>query len=281
MVLSFPLVSTLAWGALAMPAPADAADAAAPMPPEPPALEFRINAGVYLPRLVGTTRLGPSPAAKTLDFRYDIDLNEKKTVPHVEVMFIKDRRWQLMFNGFEYETSRTAVFESFSDYGSLSLAPGDTYRGEFRMGSFAMELSRRQWRFYEDDEDVDFFFSPTIGLRLFDIRQVLEEPGVGREVVKEDYLNAYIGMQMDMHWRARETLRFIERLEINGGLFGGPALGAKRGYGWSVRANLSLFFTENLSFTFGYRLYELEIDDGDYELHGGMQGIFIGGTLRF
>ena len=48
-------------------------------------VEFRLTPGLYLPRLVGNTKLGPSPAAHMLDFRSDIDLNAKKQIPNVEL----------------------------------------------------------------------------------------------------------------------------------------------------------------------------------------------------
>ena len=110
---------------------------------------------------------------------------------------------------------------------------------------------------------------------------MVEEPGVGREVTKENYLNAYVGLQLDLQWQPRETLSWVERVEINAGIFAGPAIGADSGFGWSVRAGLNLFLTENISFLFGYRLYELNIEDDEYELDGGLQGLFLGSTIRF
>jgi len=254
-----------------------------PLPASGPApIEIRLSGGVYLPRLVGNTKLGPSPAAQDLDFRSDIDLNESRTIPLVEVLLVKNQLWEVQVSGFEYETSRTGIFEDTSDYGSLSLAPGDTYRGEFRMTAIGAEVSRRQWRAYEKDTDgVDLYFSPTVGARLFDIRQVIEEVGVGREEYRADYLHAYVGIQMDMHWRSKATISWLERYEIEAGIFAGPALGADWGYGWAIKASMSLYFSEDVSFLFGYRLYELILEDGEYEISGGLQGLFIGGTIRF
>jgi len=265
--------------------PAPALEPAAPphMPASgPKPIEIRLTAGVYLPRLVGNTKLGPSPAAQDLDFRSDIDLNESRAIPLVEVMLVKDQLWEVQMSGLEYETSRTGIFEGSSDYGSLSLGPGDTYRGEFRMSAVGVEVSRRQWRFYEgEDDEVDLFFSPTVGARLFDIEQSIEEVGVGREEFRADYLHAYVGMQMDMHWRSKATLPWLERYEIEAGIFAGPALGADSGFGWAIRAGMSLYFTEDVSVLFGYRLYELILEDSEYEISGGLQGLFIGGTIRF
>lgn len=244
-------------------------------------VEFRLTPGLYLPRLVGNTKLGPSPAAHMLDFRSDIDLNAKKQIPNVELSIIKDDYWQLQFNAFKFSTRRDARFSGTSDYGALSFTSGDAYRAEFSMSSFSIELSPRIWRPIEWEKTAELFFSPTFGVRMYEIDQMIEQPGVGREDVHEEYFNAYVGMQLDLRWDARETISWLERLEVNAGVFGGPALGADKGIGWSVRASLNLFLTEDMSFLFGYRLYELNIEDGEYELNGGLQGLFLGGTVRF
>jgi hypothetical protein len=195
-----------------------------PLPASGPApIEIRLSGGVYLPRLVGNTKLGPSPAAQDLDFRSDIDLNESRTIPLVEVLLVKNQLLEVQVSGF----------------------------------------------------------SPTVGARLFDIRQVIEEVGVGREEYRADYLHAYVGIQMDMHWRSKATISWLERYEIEAGIFAGPALGADWGYGWAIKASMSLYFSEDVSFLFGYRLYELILEDGEYEISGGLQGLFIGGTIRF
>lgn len=244
-------------------------------------LEFRFTPGLYLPRLTGETRLGPSPAALDLTFDSDIDLNSMKQIPNIEFTILKDERWQLFFNGFDFVTHRRSRFAGSSDYGGLTLSPGDDYRAEFSMSSFALELSHRKWLPYLKHEKVDLIFSDTVGVRMYEIEQAVERPGVGREEFKEEYFHPYVGLQLDLHWQAKETISWLDRLEMNVGVFIGPVLGADRGIGRSIRASLQLFFTDRLSFLFGYRLYDLSIEDGEYELNGGVQGLFLGGTLRF
>ncbi|MCZ6835321.1 MAG: hypothetical protein O7G85_06050, partial [Planctomycetota bacterium] len=246
-----------------------------------PALEFRIATGVYLPRLTGTTTLGPMASARDLDFKDDLDLNGSESILNIEVTLIKDELWELQISGFDFDTSTHGTFDSTSGFGNLTLMPGDEYRAEFDMSSYGIELARRQWKFYEDDKTVDLTFLPTLGARAYNIRQMVDQVGVGREVIEEDYLNLYLGLKLDLEWQARETISWLERLQIEAGFFIGPVLGADNGFGWSVRATLNFYFNEHMSLLFGYRLYELNIEDDEFELDGGLQGLFIGGVYRF
>ena len=49
----------------------------------------------------------------------------------------------------------------------------------------------------------------------------------------------------------------------------------------SVQAGLSIDFTPSIGGVFGYRLQELGAEDGDYAFNAGLQGLFIGGEIRF
>ena len=39
--------------------------------------------------------------------------------------------------------------------------------------------------------------------------------------------------------------------------------------------------TKNFGLMIGYRLVELDVEDGDYKLDGGLQGLFFAGSLQF
>jgi hypothetical protein len=50
---------------------------------------------------------------------------------------------------------------------------------------------------------------------------------------------------------------------------------------WSVRATATVYVTEQVGLEFGFRLLHLDVEDGDYELDAGLQGLLLGVNLRF
>ena len=63
------------------------------------------------------------------------------------------------------------------------------------------------------------------------------------------------------------TLAFVTELE------GGKEV--------TLRAGMRFWFCDAFSLDFGYRLIEAGIESEEYELTGGLQGLFLSGTIRF
>ena len=134
---------------------------------------------------------------------------------------------------------------------------------------------------YEDDNDVDLRISPVVGLRLTHTRQVIEKVGGGREEIRLDTPTPMIGAGIDIAWDVNQLIPLIDRLDIAASTTFGPALSGDGGSAWQVRADLTLSMTPNIGLVFGYRLLEMNLEDNDYTFDAGLQGLFVGASLRF
>ena len=262
-------------------------DETVPLPP--PSLEWRFELlpGVWFPRLGGEVRLGDSPRAVSLHVKRDLDLRDAEVVFDPDVTIRLGDTWHLRAGGFAFSTDAAGVFEGEADFGRLTLRDGDRYRGSVDIDSAAIEVGAALWTWVdwqspdEAGRRTAFTLAPKLGLRYVQVEQDLELIGTGREDVGGEWTALYGGLEMRLRWERPDVLPIGRAFELNaaGGL--GPAFGADGGFIWQVRANATLDLTANLGVTIGYRLLELDVEDGPYDCQAGLQGLFVGATLRF
>ncbi|MHC4447782.1 MAG: hypothetical protein ACYSXF_08395 [Planctomycetota bacterium] len=261
-----------------------------------PALEFKLTPGVWMPRLGGEVKLGSSPAAANIDLGGQLDLDDWEPTFNAELTIRKREVWQVRLGGFDFETSSSGTFVGNSDFGSLSLSNGDPFSATFEITSFFVEVDVALWRPYADKpgarpdpENItsdgryvaDLRFSPRFGIQYLDVDQTLVQTGVGREAVGGEWVGVYGGLNVELQYRPVSLTRFLEMIALEGGVALGPALGGDGGIIWTVRGGLTTSITKNFGLMVGYRLVELDVEDGDYELDGGLQGLFFAGSLQF
>ncbi len=270
-----------------------------PLPPAPdsPAgapqsLEVSFLAGVWLPRMVGKVALGGGNISVNDEF----ELNKSEPTLNLELAVRKNEFWELWFGGFDFSSSTAGPFRGDGQsFGSLVLNNGDQYASDFEMTSVATDLSVAVWRPFADGHSreqgadnrtwngryvADLRFSPQFGMRYVDVDHTVTTAG-GTESTGGEWLAVYVGLMLEMDYRPKERLSWLALLRIQGSFAAGPALGGDGGSMWQVRAGVSVQFTEALGFMFGYRLVELNVDNGAYTLDGGLQGLFVAGSFRF
>jgi len=293
------LLIILATTALAAPALPDSQEPALateiPLPGQPfrqHSLEVTLLPGVWLPRMVGTTALGGNPIRVNDEF----DLNANEATPNVELTIRKDEIWDLWFGAFGFSTDVSAAFHgSTQTFGSLVLNDGDPYTASLDMTSVAIDLSVAVWRPYADGHSrsmggrnrtwdghyiADLRFSPQFGMRYIDVDQSVTTAG-GTEDTGGEWLAVYAGLMLELNWRPQERIPGLALFQMQGSFAAGPALGGDGGVMWQVRAGLTVQMTEMFGVMFGYRLVELNADNGPYTINGGLQGLFLAGSLRF
>ena len=86
---------------------------------------------------------------------------------------------------------------------------------------------------------------------------------------------------LELNYRPEERIPGLALFRIQAAVAGGPAFGGDGGGMWQVRAGITVGFTEMLGVMIGYRLVELNVDNGPYTFNGGLQGLFLAGSLRF
>jgi len=259
-------------------------------PPDGTTIEFTFTPGVWLPRLGGNAKLGSTRFARSIDLDDELELDGFEAVPRGELMLRTDDFWQWRLSGFDFSTDAGGTFDSYGQFGDVTLWPGDRYRASVDMTSVALEMGVDAFTIVgqaagaEPSREVDFRFTPRLGLRYVQIEQSLEAVGWGREDLTGDWVAIFGGLEMRLRYEPQGGLGGLplaRALRLGAGGVIGPAFGGDGGFLWAVRADATLEFTPNVGFMFGYRLLELQVEDGDWEFNAGLQGLFLAATIRF
>jgi hypothetical protein len=259
-------------------------------PESPPDIAVReawsgdLKAGVYLPRLDGDIELG-GPAINLAD---NLDLDDLEPTVNVELTLRRNGR-QLRFNGFDFSTDTTGLYLGTSTFGSVSLNTGDAFSASadlFGAGvEFGIDLKQttidgkpmKDWK----TSETELRITPRFGMRYVDYDQVVSEVGVSVQNAGGEWLIPYAGIELLLRFEPEGGLIIGRGVRLSAGTTMGPAIGGDDGFAWSVRATMSIDVTDNIAFMFGYRLLELDVDNDGFNLDGGLQGLFLGTTIRF
>ncbi|MHC4080695.1 MAG: hypothetical protein ACYS15_17560 [Planctomycetota bacterium] len=266
---------------------------AADVPPAASSLEVELLAGAWLPRLNGDASLGPG--APDIDLDDSLSLNDQEPTLNAELTIRAKEIWAVILSGFDYSTESTGLFAGNAFFGNVVLNNGDPYEAEFDITSVAAEVAVTVYRPFADGSPrvqgmdnrtadgryiVDVRISPMFGLRYLDIDQKLTASGV-RETTGGEWLAVLLGADFTLEYRPEERLPFLDMFGLQASLSVGPAFGGDDGVAWQVRGGLTFQFTENVGVLIGYRLVELDVENDDYSLDGGLQGLYFAGSIRF
>lgn len=272
--------------------PAAAPPALAPEPPPPQSLHADLLVGVWLSRLGGTSALNGSAA---LDLAADYQLNGMDNSPNAELTIRKGEFYDLLLSGFGFSSDSLVAFPVNGSFGPVAIAQGDAVQSSFDITSLNAELGFNVWRPYTKTPQLvdkyhnrtadghyvaDLRLTPLLGARFIEASQTVTNLTAGTAAGGEgDWLAVYGGFQMTCDWRPELT--WLRLVRFQGSFALGPALGGDGGFMWQVRAGITAHPTENFGITLGYRLVELNVENDGWELDGGLQGLFIAGSIRF
>ncbi|MCA9291985.1 MAG: hypothetical protein KDA25_12705 [Phycisphaerales bacterium] len=252
-------------------------------------LEFRLVAGVWLPRAGGSTMLGAGAAPFDIDADAGIDSLEAS--PNVEFTIGRRERWALTFSGFDFSTDGTGPYTGpATSFGAATLTPGTTVRGSLDLASYGVDLAFAYWRPFataranvtaERRFVTDLRISPVVGVRWIDVDLSLTDAGATTGSGAGEWLGLYAGLQADFQYRPEGAVPWLDMFEIEAGAGFGPALGGDGGSMWQVRAGVTWHVTPNVGAMLGYRLLELDVEDQDFTFDAGLQGLFLAASIRF
>jgi len=258
-------------------APDPAPPAAPPVPVDEIEIEFR--GGVWLPRLKGEITFG----GETIDVETQLDLDNMETIFNGEFTLRKNDAWQLRAGGFDFDTESTTRFTGAGavEFGGLTLNDGDEVKSSVDITSIWVEVGHPFLHPYQG-EPADLRFSWLLGARYLDISQDLEVAGEGSVSPGGDWLAITGGVELLLRYEPEGGLLFARAFTIDAWTAIGPALGSDGGWVWQLGASATLEITPNIGVFFGYRLLEPDVETEDgYEFAAGLQGLFLGGTIRF
>jgi hypothetical protein len=237
-----------------------------------------IRGGVWLPRLGGTIEDGGGE----VDFETNIDLRDRETIPMVEFSLTPIQDITMSMSFFDFSTSGSGVYVGNDLYGGMTLSAGDNWTASTQIQSVGFEAAWSVWKPYQTTENATLSFAPVVGLRWFGVDTRLGNTTTSQEVEhKNSWISIQAGLEMAFRWDTRAILDWADYISIEAQLLIGSMFGGDGGAMASVQAGLSIDFTPSIGGFFGYRLQELSAEDGDYVFDAGLQGLFVGGEIRF
>ena len=245
-------------------------------------LQFNFMPGLWLPRLSGTSTFGPSSTATELDNRFDLELDDSEPVFVADFAVRRNQQWQIKAGGFSFSTDSRGAIDQAANFGGLSLLPGDAFSASFDMVSFDIEATY-WWTAIPDRTGcgTQLLLGPTAGFRYVDVDMSVEQIGIGREDTGGEWVAPYLGAEFELRWGCKDRLKYIQQIQIAAGGALGAALGGDGGSMAQLHADLTVMFTPNFGAFFGYKLVDLDAENDDYQLNGGLEGLYFGATLRF
>ena len=243
--------------------------------PDSPAL---IRGGVWLPRLGGTIEDGGGK----VDFETNIDLRSRESIPMVEFSLTPIPDITLSMSFFDFSTAGSGEYVGNEVFGGMALNEGDMWSASTQIQSVGFEAAWSIWKPYQTTENATLSFAPVAGLRWFGVDSQLGNTTTGLEVThKNSWVSIQAGLEMDFRWDTRAILDWADYISLEAQLLVGGMFGGDGGAMASIQAGLSIDFTPSIGGFFGYRLQELSAEDGDYAFDAGLQGLFVGGEIRF
>ncbi len=260
-------------------------DESAARRPAPNDLHFSFTPGVWFARLGGDVKLGPLAGAEKINLENDFDLDSNDPAFNFEMAVTKGERWQIDASGFDFSTDSKGTFGFDGAFGDAVFTAGDPFKASFDMTSAALAVSYWQWHPIDSVErngNLDLRFSYGGGIRWLSVDQKLSLTGTDTRAAGDgDWLIPELILQLNFKYQLPSSFPVLRAFEVLGYASFGPAIGGDGGTVATVRAGIRFWLCQNASLDFGYRLLEASVQSEDYELEGGLQGLFISGTIRF
>jgi hypothetical protein len=196
----------------------------------------------------------------------------------------------LHLSGFDFSTSSRSTFDARPEgvgpqqFGSLSLSDDDPFRADFDFSSAAVELQFLRLGMGDpqpvDEPGASMSVVPTLAARWVGVEQSISSLGAS-EQADGAWLGVLVGVSMQTIWRPEMDQPIIDSVTFGVAAAIGPALGGDGGFMWQVRTGIHVAITPQFGVEFGYRLVELDVEGDDLDIQAGLQGLFLGGSIRF
>ena len=237
-----------------------------------------LRGGVWMPRMGGTITDGGG----AIDFETNIDLRNKESIPVLEFQVKPVENIVMSLSFFDFSVSGSGAYRGNDTYGTMTLNDGDLWSGSTDMQSVGLEAAWQIWRPYKTGDDATLSFAPIAGLQWFGVKTQLENITSSQQVIHQNsWIALQGGLEMDFRWEVDGVSPVLDSMGISSQLLAGSIFGGDGGWMASIQATLSFYFSESVAGFFGYRLQELNAEDGNYTFDAGLQGLFVGGEIRF
>lgn len=259
------------------------------MEPAPSRDPIDVSAGVWVPRLLGPVA---KPAAARSWFRVEerLGLDDPEPVPVLEIRLPVNPEADLMLSGFSFSTSNSDILDPGTPtglaFGAVPLVAGSWFDARFDLDVLGVDGVLAIGHPIRGDaagRAVDLRFNAIVAARWIDASFRLASGGAV-ESVSDEWLALLWGGGFRARWEISEGKTFVHAIRLHGAGALGPAMGGRGGYVWMVRGGVALEVHRSFDLFVNYRLFELRLDTGasdDARLRVGLQGLFLGATIRF
>jgi hypothetical protein len=252
-------------------------------------LQVVITPGVWLPRLGGESKLAGLAGASDLTLETDFNLDDLEPSFNFEMAITKGEKWQIDVSGFDFSTDSSGVFDLSGSFGAIAFDPGDAFDASFDMTSVAVGVTCWQWQPIRSGPREDSIGNTSLrfawgaSVRWLDVKQTLDVPGASapRQQGDGEWVVPAIVVKMDLQFDLKPSFPVIDTVQLLAAGSIGPAIGGDGGVVLTFGAGIRGWVCHNFSLDFGYRLLQANVENDDYQLNGGLQGLFLSGTLRF
>lgn len=260
-----------------------------------------VDAGAWIARLTGTTRVGAG--GTTFQLNEELAVGGQSVGVAGEFAVTVDR-WRFGGIGLAISESATERAPVGGVYGTTVIAPGSTIRGDYSLWMVGGEAGYTLWRPFADEPwpwssaGANRQTATTAigrnGHPLFDLRlvvlagglamgydQTLTNVGTGSTSGFSKTVGAIYGgggAEFDLGMDGR--IPFLQDIRLYAYAGVGPTIPDGETI-WMVRVGLAAMLTNNIGVEFGYRLYDFNLQSGPSEVDAGVRGIFAALAVKF
>lgn len=211
----------------------------------------------------------------------DLSIDDPRLAPGAELHY-RQGPWRFSLLGAITSQHGGSVAESAFDFGSLSVAPGDTLVTEIDLDTYALSVGYRLWAFAADGDDhgaprLQSSVEAVAGLRAYDYGLSVDRitgPS-GSESGDLFQIEPIVGFK----WMIEFDDTFSVDLATSFGYL--PEISGQSSSSLDITAGFRYAPTPNIAAQIGYRLLVFDLASDDVEAEGALAGLIGGIVLSF
>lgn len=255
---------------------------------------WELVVGAWLPRFEGKLTFG---AGGTELEAGALDLDDLEATAAAELSWRGE--WvSATVGGFSFSTSGEADIPAGTVLDSATVGAPTTARTSVSAWSMGGRVSVALWRPFAEQTTlwnaprsntagigargsrVDLAFDATLSMQYLSISQRIEPIGGAVASFDHDVFGLGLGGGLRFRWHPGEVVPPIHEIGISAAAAAGPALFGGGGF-VELQVALDVEIVPDVSARFGYRLLDWTIEANDDRSAAGLQGLFVGGRIRF
>ena len=248
-----------------------------------------VTLGIWFPRLEGQITLGEG--GTELDAGDDLALDDSDTIFNGEFQVEWDR-WQVLVGGYVVNTGGDTVLTRGAIVRGSLVPAGTAVSSRVKAWSIDAEASwaiftpfrdrRFPWSVPSevDRSAVDLVLQVVGGVRVVNLDQRYDFETLAPIESDRAWFIPWAGVGCEIDWSTRQSLGILDRMVFDLTAGWGPAISGGNS-SFTVRADLTTYFTRNVGITLGYRLNDWDLARDDDTFDGGLQGLYAGIRLAW